>query len=303
MPQQHRQHLERRSQQGLGHNVPRQRHLSPEPRSHRELGHAGLHRHRLCPELRCQQGGSVPQQRHLGLELRSCQGLGNSVLHRHPPCPEPMSHPRLRCHKPHQDCPCQRPPCPELTPHQCPVCHTPHQHHPAPEPMSQQRPRCPMPRQHHPEPRARQQRVPSAVTTSQASPGSAAPHGPGAPRRAVRGCRLSSSPSPCHGLAPVTPGLGRGTGPPGMESSTAGEGGDGDTETLLPNGGPAAVGGWPQPQPRLGRTGSGPSLARGIPCALLCPSSALFSFLLRRCFTEELYLPPTQCPGLPGGWH
>lgn len=86
-----------------------------------------------------------------------------------------------------------------------------------------------------------------------------------------------------------------------MESSTAGEGGDGDTETLLPTGGPAAVGGWPQPQPRLARTGGGPSLARGIPCALLCPSSAFFSFLLRRCFTEELYLPPTQCPGLPGG--
>lgn len=88
-----------------------------------------------------------------------------------------------------------------------------------------------------------------------------------------------------------------------MESSTAGEGGDGDTETLLPTGGLAAVGGWPQPQPqpRLARTGSGPSLARGILCALLCPSSAFFSFLLRRCFTEELYLPPTQCPGLPGG--
>lgn len=86
-----------------------------------------------------------------------------------------------------------------------------------------------------------------------------------------------------------------------MESSTAGEGGDGDTETLLPTGGPAAVGGWPQPQPRLARTGGGPSLARGIPCALLCPSSAFFSFLLRRCFTEELYLPPHTVPGAAGG--
>lgn len=80
-----------------------------------------------------------------------------------------------------------------------------------------------MSQQHHPEPRAHPQRVPSAVTPSQASPGAA--------QRAVRGCRLSSSPSPCHGLAPGTLGLGE-----GEKSPWAGEGGDGDTETLLPNG-------------------------------------------------------------------
>lgn len=81
-----------------------------------------------------------------------------------------------------------------------------------------------------------------------------------------------------------------------MESSTAGEGGDGDTETLLPNGAPLPTATAPP-----GRTGGGPRRARGIPCALLCPSSAFFSFLLRRCFTEELYLPPHHCLGLLGG--
>lgn len=280
MPHQHHHlSLELRSHQELGENEPHQHHhLFLELRSHQELGRAGLHQHRLCLQLRRHQGGSVPHQHcHLSLELRSHQGLGDNVLDQHHLCPEPMSHQRLRrhmphqdhpcqlppclglmshqrlrCHTPHQDHPCQHPPCPALNPRQCPACHRPQQQQPAPEPMAQQRLRCPMSQQHHPEPRARHQRVTSAVTTRQASTGSAAPRRPGPPQRAVRGCRLSSSPCPCHGLAPVTLGLGEGARTPGMESSTREREGMGTPRPYCHGGLPTATApagsdwGWPQ---------------------------------------------------------
>lgn len=81
----------------------------------------------------------------------------------------------------------------------------------------------------------------------------------------------------------------------------------GNTETLLSSrggGGPCCCAGLATAKWSYWvGLGEAPSLARGTPCTLLCPSSALFSsFLLKRCFISAPH--PAQVPGgCQGGWH